>query len=105
METQAATHGLAVGEDRALVRVAIELSEAQKRALRDALLRVFHRPLQLEIEQRPDILGGVWVRVGDTVIDGSLRGRLDALQHHLRDQCVALASSIESQDADGGAEE
>ncbi|HOG45411.1 MAG TPA: F0F1 ATP synthase subunit delta, partial [Anaerolineae bacterium] len=31
----------------------------------------------------PTVLGGVWLRVGDRIIDGSLRGRLEALRKQL----------------------
>lgn len=79
--------------DHALVRVAIELDQQETEALRAALCQVFQRPLELEIEIRPDILGGVWVRVGDTVIDGSLRGKLDTLRHHLRAQCTSMLAA------------
>ena len=75
---------------RAHVRVAVNLSDEELEALHVALERVFHRPLTLEVESTPDILGGVWVRVGDTVIDGSLRGKLETLRHHLRSQCDSL---------------
>ena len=41
---------------------------------------------------QPDILGGVIARVGDRVIDGSIRHRLTALQHQLLTG-VAVASN------------
>ena len=75
------------------MRVAAPLDDQANEALHDALIRVFKRPLELDIEVRPDILGGVWVRVGDTVIDGSLTGKLEALRHHLRSQCQSLLSA------------
>ncbi len=75
------------------MRVAVALREDETEALRVALEHVFHRPLALEIETTPDILGGVWVRVGDTVIDGSLRGKLETLRHHLRSQCDSLLTA------------
>ena len=78
---------------RALVRVAVPLDGQATAALRAALTRTFHQPLELDIEVVPEILGGVWVRVGDTVIDGSLRGRLETLRHHLRAQCDSLLTA------------
>jgi F-type H+-transporting ATPase subunit delta len=75
------------------VRVAAPLDDQTVQALHDALIRVFKRPLELDIEVKPDILGGVWVRVGDTVIDGSLTGKLETLRHHLRSQCHSLLSA------------
>ena len=72
------------------MRVAVPLDPREVTALTSALSRVFGRALRLEIETRPEILGGVWVRIGDTVIDGSLRGRLETLRHHLRTQCGSM---------------
>ena len=34
----------------------------------------------MEIRIDPEILGGIIVRLGDTVIDGSLRARLDRIR-------------------------
>jgi F0F1-type ATP synthase delta subunit len=77
----------------AQVRVAVALSEADARRLSLTLERYFHAPLTLEVELAPEIIGGVWVRVGDTVIDGSLRGRLEALRQHLCAQCRIMVTS------------
>lgn len=75
------------------MRVAVPLSADKQQALAAALQGAFHRPLTLDVETAPDILGGVWVRVGDTVIDGSLRGKLETLRHHLRSQCDSLLTA------------
>lgn len=81
------------GAECALVRVAVPLDDQEVKALRTALSRAFKRPLELEIETRPEIIGGVWVRVGDTVIDGSLRGKLETLRQHLRAQCTSIITA------------
>jgi F-type H+-transporting ATPase subunit delta len=39
--------------------------------------------VELETAVDPDLLGGVVVRVGDRLIDGSVRGRLERLRHQL----------------------
>jgi F0F1-type ATP synthase delta subunit len=59
----------------AVIRVAAELYEGEVEALKATLERHFG-PLDLQIEVDRSILGGVWVQVGDTVIDGSLSRRL-----------------------------
>lgn len=41
------------------------------------------KTVQLTTHVDPAILGGVVVRIGDTVIDGSVRGRLENLEAHL----------------------
>jgi len=66
------------------VRVAVELTDAEKDALAKALERRFACRVELHITLDARIMGGIWVQVGDTIIDGSLQGRLEALRHHLR---------------------
>ncbi len=68
----------------ALVRVAVELTDAEKSALARVLEKRCGYPVRLEVELDSRIIGGVWVQVGDTIIDGSLQGRLETLRHHLR---------------------
>jgi hypothetical protein len=65
------------------VRVATELYGDEMQALQQTLERVFDGPLDLQVVLDPRIIGGVWVRVGDTVLDGSLRGHIETLRHHL----------------------
>ncbi len=65
------------------VRVATELYGDEMQALQRTLERVFDGPLDLHVVLDPRIIGGVWVRVGDTVLDGSLRGHIETLRHHL----------------------
>jgi F-type H+-transporting ATPase subunit delta len=79
------------------VRVAVELTADESRVLRAVLEGYFGRPVELEVQLDPGILGGVWVRVGDVVIDGSLQGRLETLRHYLHAQSRALVSSAAGQ--------
>lgn len=69
----AARRGRTVAE----VVSAVPLSEAQKRRLADALARIYGRPVHLNLDVDPAVLGGVRVRVGDEVINGSIADRLD----------------------------
>jgi|YNPNPStandDraft_1061719.scaffolds.fasta_scaffold34333_2 F-type H+-transporting ATPase subunit delta len=82
-----------MNHDRALVRVAVELRPEELQRLQEILERRFQRELDLKVELDPSILGGVWVRVGDIVIDGSLKGKLEALRHHLRAQARTMSSA------------
>lgn len=88
---------------RALVRVATGLSQGELMALRGVLERHFGAPLELKVEVDLTTLGGVWVRVGDTVIDGSLQGRLEALRRHLRVQCRVMVGDSMGPPAAGSA--
>jgi F-type H+-transporting ATPase subunit delta len=59
------------------------LTEQQQERLTATLQRIYSRPIALHLEVDPSILGGLVVKVGDEVIDGSAAGRLDALRRRL----------------------
>lgn len=69
-------------EDRvhANVTVAREPSEPEQDALKRQLSRLFGKRVMPHISINPAILGGVIVKVGDTVMDGSVRRRLASLR-------------------------
>jgi len=67
----------------ATVRVAIPLTEAQENRLAAALAREFGRQVQLQVELDPAVLGGVHVKIGDEVLDGTVAGRLAEARHRL----------------------
>lgn len=62
------------------VTVAEALTDQQRDALLAALEAKLRRKLSLKVTVDPDVIGGVRARVGDTVIDGSLAGRLSAIR-------------------------
>jgi F-type H+-transporting ATPase subunit delta len=77
------------------VKVAIPLSPDEIAGLQRSLEQYVGRPVTLDVEIDPEIIGGVWVRIGDAVIDGSLRARLESLRQHLCAQCrVILTTGI-----------
>ncbi|SEO22598.1 F0F1 ATP synthase subunit delta [Actinacidiphila rubida] len=56
---------------------ATPLSDRQKERLGDALASIYGRRVHLNLDVDPAVLGGVRVRVGDEVINGSIADRLD----------------------------
>jgi F-type H+-transporting ATPase subunit delta len=72
-------HNQAVAE----VTTATKLDDAQMALIKKALERKTGKEILLETKVQPDILGGVIARVGDQVIDGSIRYRLSALRQQL----------------------
>jgi F-type H+-transporting ATPase subunit delta len=65
------------------VRSAIMLDGEQQRRLTEALEQATGKKIELKVIQDPSVLGGVVARVGDTVIDGTVRRRLDQLRETL----------------------
>ncbi len=67
----------------AVVTTAVPLTEDEKEAMRSNLTARFGAGLDFDFQVDPDIIGGVIVRVGDRVIDGSVAGKLTSLQESL----------------------
>ena len=55
----------------------------QEQRLTDSLTRLYGRPISLQVEFDPELLGGLVVRVGGELIDGSVAGRLAAARRAL----------------------
>ena len=68
---------------RASVVVAREPDEALRKSIADALGRVMGKEVIPSYDVDPEILGGAIVRVGDRILDGSLRRRLARLRWQL----------------------
>jgi len=68
------------GKELAVVRSAIELTDDQKTRLAGALQVAVGKPVDVRVVVDPSVLGGLVAQVGDTVIDGTVRRRLDQLK-------------------------
>jgi F-type H+-transporting ATPase subunit delta len=71
----------AQGKAVAEVRTAIELDDDQQARLAEAIGRAIGKQVDIKVVVDPTVLGGVVTTVGDTVIDGSVRSRLEQLKH------------------------
>ena len=69
----------------AQVRVPAALEAAEEDRLREALEARTGKKLRLRITVDPSLIGGLVVRIGDTVYDGSVRYRLDALRTRMHE--------------------
>jgi F-type H+-transporting ATPase subunit delta len=87
-----ATTGARQGPQIGHVRVAAALAPEQEARLQRAIERYTGHPVELRVELDPTIIGGLWVRVGDIVMDGSLYGRLEELRRHLCARCRVMGS-------------
>lgn len=69
-----------LGRIRAEVKAAAELSPEQLQRIKSGLEKYSGKTVQMETRIDPEIMGGVIVRLGGTVIDGSLRARLNRIR-------------------------
>ena len=75
----------AAAHDRrvATVWVANELTDADRERLQAALSRQYGHQVHLNVIVEPELLGGMRVEIGDDVIDGTVRGRLEDARRRL----------------------
>ena len=59
------------------------LDAAQQQMLTEALSKKLERKVNMQVSLDKSLLGGAVIRAGDTVIDGSIRGRLTKLAETL----------------------
>lgn len=65
------------------VRSAIPLDDKQIERLAVALGKATGKDVEVKVIVDPSVLGGIVARVGDTVIDGTIRHRLEQLKEQL----------------------
>jgi F-type H+-transporting ATPase subunit delta len=65
------------------VRAAVPLDERLRDRLAKALSHATGKQVEVKVVVDPNVLGGVVARIGDTVIDGSVRRRLDQLKERM----------------------
>ena len=65
------------------VTSAVELDESTVRHIGERIEQQTGRKVELSSSVEPDILGGIVVRVGNSVLDASIRNRLDTLRRQV----------------------
>ena len=65
------------------VSSAFELNDAQKQKITAALTKRMNRKITLHCETNQKLVGGIVIRAGDKVIDGSVRARLGEMANAL----------------------
>ncbi len=81
-------HELASGKRRVQVRSARELTEEMKQRIRKQLAETLNFDPILETRVDPSLLGGVVIRIGDTVYDSTLRSRMKQLRERMRQRSL-----------------
>lgn len=90
----------AMGRLRVTVTTAVPLDEKERESIRESLRKRFGKDIALTVFTSSALLGGMVIRIGDTLFDGSLHGRLtlqrkqvqDRAEQHLRSQLDSLVS-------------
>ena len=78
-------HLAKLDEDRRTARVesAVPLDAQMETSLKDKLARRYGRGLRISFHVNPVLLGGLRIRVGSDVYDGTVSGRLKQLEENL----------------------
>ncbi|MCB1539190.1 MAG: ATP synthase F1 subunit delta [Rhodospirillales bacterium] len=78
----------AAGTARALVTTATALDEKRVADIRDALAKKLGKDVAVQTKIDPAIIGGMVVRVGSTLIDDSVKTKLDRMARRLQGQAA-----------------
>jgi F-type H+-transporting ATPase subunit delta len=73
------------GEVSAQVTVAEALTEARLAEVKAALNQVTGKDVKVDVKVDPSIIGGLVVKVGSRMVDSSLRTKLQALRHAMKE--------------------
>lgn len=65
------------------VKVAQELDEDQKESLHKELENKTQKTVDMEVSVNEDLIGGMAIRISDTVIDGTVKHKLEELEESL----------------------
>ena len=65
------------------VTTAMTMVDGQQKELRKKLVEVTGKKIKLRFHEDESLIGGVVIKIGDRRIDGSVRGRLNALTQEL----------------------
>jgi F-type H+-transporting ATPase subunit delta len=67
----------------ALVESATPLADDLRHAVQSGLARTYGETLEMSFGENPELIGGIRIRVGSDVYDGSIRAKLTALASRL----------------------
>lgn len=71
------------------VRTAKKLDDAQVKELQKVLEKTTSKRVEMNLKEQPDLRGGLLVKIHDTVIDGTIKHKLEQLEQ------TFLANSVE----------
>lgn len=83
-------YSVLLGRVEVTVKSAAPVDVPLRRHIEQRLVAALDQPVDVQWQVDPALLGGLQVRVGDTVFDGSLDSRLDTLQAEMRRRTTEL---------------
>ncbi len=92
-------------EERGIVeveaRAAHDLSVEERQKLSAAVERMTGKEPRLKVRREPSLMGGLVLRVGDTVYDGSVRHKLASLHEKMRRGEIRTNGRVEESKSEG----
>ena len=71
------------GIKHAIVTTAVPVDDSEKHKISSQLEKITGKKVSVKLQVNPSILGGMVARIEDTLIDGSVRNRLELLRRNL----------------------
>ncbi|QGU94139.1 F0F1 ATP synthase subunit delta [Clostridium bovifaecis] len=65
------------------IKSVIPLNEEEKKALEESLKRKYNKNILLKEEIDKSLIGGVYIRVGDDVIDGTIKSKFEEIRKRI----------------------
>jgi len=78
-------------------RVARPLSDDDYASLAETLEEKTGQTVRLHVEEEPDLIGGIVLRIGDHVFDGSVRNKLSTLRDRMHDARMDVPEAANGQ--------
>lgn len=80
---------VARGELHGVIETARPLQPDQLSAVEEAASRAFGKKVKLTVKDEPALLGGLRIRIGNTLWDGSVKAQLEELQKQLIEASIS----------------
>jgi F-type H+-transporting ATPase subunit delta len=74
----------ALGQAEAIVTTPLALTETESKEIAERFTKISGKKIQVSSVVDPNLLGGLTVRIGDRLYDGSLSGKLERLEKSLQ---------------------
>jgi F-type H+-transporting ATPase subunit delta len=71
------------GIKHAVVTTAVAIDDTEKQRIASQLEKITGKKVSVKLQVNPSIVGGMVARIEDTLIDGSVRNKLDLLRRDL----------------------